>query len=88
MNSHNVKSDSELITDLISFPRGRQETVLRLLKQLTIVIGDVLFYCDSGQMAIVNKGKSIEEIMYLRSAVESSDKSLGYLPGSAFSFRT
>jgi phosphate starvation-inducible PhoH-like protein len=27
--------------------------------------------------------KSIEEIMYLRSAVESSDKSLGYLPGNA-----
>lgn len=27
--------------------------------------------------------KSIEEIMYLRSAVESSDRSLGYLPGNA-----
>jgi len=27
--------------------------------------------------------KCIEEIMYLRSAVESSDKSLGYLPGNA-----
>lgn len=27
--------------------------------------------------------KCIEEIMYLRSAVESSDKSLGYLPGTA-----
>ena len=27
--------------------------------------------------------KSVEEIMYLRSAVESSDKSLGYLPGNA-----
>jgi phosphate starvation-inducible PhoH-like protein len=27
--------------------------------------------------------KSTEEIMYLRSAVESSDKSLGYLPGNA-----
>ena len=27
--------------------------------------------------------KTISDIMYLRSAVESSDRSLGYLPGSA-----
>ena len=27
--------------------------------------------------------KAISDIMYLRSAVESSDRSLGYLPGSA-----
>ena len=27
--------------------------------------------------------KNVDDIMYLRSAVESSDKSLGYLPGSA-----
>jgi len=58
-----VKSESELITDILSFPRGKWETVISLLIELEKIIGSILFYCDSGQMTMIEQGKSTKQIL-------------------------
>jgi len=63
VSADKVKSESELITDILSFPRGKWETVIRLLIELEKTIGPILFYCDSGQMTMIKRGKSTEQIL-------------------------
>ncbi len=63
VSADNVKSETELITDILSFPRGKWETVVILLIELEKVIGPILFYCDSGQMTMIKRGKTIEQIL-------------------------
>jgi len=59
----NIKSKDELITDIISFPYGKWETILSVLFELEKTIGPILFYCDSGEMTIVEKNKTIEQVV-------------------------
>ena len=63
VSADKVKSESELITDIISFPRGKWETVISLLIKLEKIIGPILFYCDSGQMTMIKQGKTVEQIL-------------------------
>ena len=63
ISADKVKSESELITDILSFPKGKWETVVRLLIELEKIIGPILFYCDSGDMTIIKRGKTTEQIL-------------------------
>tara|TARA_A100000171_G_C2139675_1_gene153849 strand:+ start:9612 stop:10070 length:459 start_codon:yes stop_codon:yes gene_type:complete len=63
VSADKVKSEYEPITDLISFPRGNWKTVVNLLVELEKIIGPILFYCDSGQMTMIKKGKTTEQIL-------------------------
>ena len=63
VSADKVKAENELITDILSFPRGKWETVINLLVELEKIIGPILFYCDSGQMAMIKKGKTAEQIL-------------------------
>ena len=63
VSADKVKSESELITDILSFPRGKWETVISLLIELEKTIGPILFYCDAGQMAMIKQGKTTEQIL-------------------------
>lgn len=57
-----VRSQHELITDIISFPDSNSETSIRLLIKLEQRIGNILLYCDSGEMTIIKNGKTVEQI--------------------------
>ena len=59
----NIKSHEVLITDMLSFSRGKWETVLKMLFELEKIIGPILFYCDSGQMTMIIKGKTIKQVL-------------------------
>jgi len=59
----NVKSETELITDILSFPRGKWDTIIKMLFELEKIIGPILFYCDSGQMTMIKKGKTTEQVL-------------------------
>lgn len=59
----NVKDQDELITDILSFPRGKWETVMKMLFELVGIIGPILFYCDSGQMTMIREDKTIEQLL-------------------------
>jgi hypothetical protein len=63
VSADNVKSHNELITDILSFPRGKWETVIKFLFELEKTIGPILFYCDSGQMTMIQKDKTPEKIL-------------------------
>ena len=63
ISADNVKSHNELITDILSFPRGKWETVIKFLFELEKIIGPILFYCDTGQMTMIKEGKTTEQIL-------------------------
>ncbi len=65
-----VKTQDELITEILSFPRGKWETVIKVLFELEKIIGPILFYCDSGQMTMIKKGKTVDQVL------KNSNKSL------------
>jgi hypothetical protein len=52
-----------LITDILSFARGKWETIIKMLFELEKIIGPILFYCDSGQMTMIRKGKTTDQIL-------------------------
>jgi hypothetical protein len=63
VSADNVKSEDELITDILSFARGKWETIIKMLFELEKIIGPILFYCDSGQMTMIRKGKTTDQIL-------------------------
>ncbi len=59
----NVTKETQPITKLISFPRGKWELVITVLIELAKNTDDILFYCDSGQMSLITKDKTIEKVL-------------------------
>jgi hypothetical protein len=59
----NVITEEEQINKMISFPRGNWETVIKILVELVKNSNDILFYCDSGQMSLISKTKTVEMIL-------------------------
>ncbi len=58
-----VTTEEQQINKMISFPRGNWETVIKILVELVKNADDILFYCDSGQMSLVSKTKTVEMIL-------------------------
>mgnify|MGYP006158855263 CR=1 FL=1 len=58
-----VMNFDEPIKELISFPYGKWETIIKLLFELVILTGPILFYCDSGQMTMINQTKNLREVL-------------------------
>lgn len=59
----NVSTENQPITKMISFPRAKWDTVITVLVELVKITDDVLFYCDSGQMSLISKNKTVEMIL-------------------------
>jgi hypothetical protein len=58
-----VTDDRQEIRKMIFFPWGDTVLVIEFLKKLAVETGDILYYCDSGDMSLVTADKDIQVIL-------------------------
>ena len=58
-----VQSEQEAIKEMFYFSGGQLETYILVMLTLVKNTGDLLLYCDSGQMCLLTKTKTVEEVL-------------------------